>query len=92
MKALLLWAILAQGADLATTGIGLHRGCQEAMWPWRHAPKVGMMVKGGGTIYVGIALPLLHRRRPALSKGLALGLALSGTGAALSNLTQLPRC
>ena len=93
MKELLLWMILAQGADASTTIIGLQRGCVEGVPVWRNAPYAGLAVKGGSTVVLSFTLPRLKQEgHPKLAKWIAGSLAGAGTLATIHNLRQLPRC
>ena len=93
MKELLLWLALAQSADLATTHVGLSRGCME-IGPIFRSTSVRTMylTKGAGSVGLIISLPILHRERPKLSKGVAWTWIVSGFGSAAWNLTQIPKC
>lgn len=90
MKSLLVWMLLAQGGDLATTGVALSRGCQEVAPIYRSMPYAGTVaVKGGATFVVTFTLG----KKPSKgSKAVIAGLAASGTVATVLNLRALPSC
>ena len=93
MKELLLWMIIAQGADTSTTIIGLRRGCVEGIPLWRSAPYAGLVVKGSSTVMLSFTLPRLKKEgHPTLARWIAGSFAVAGTAATIHNLRQLPRC
>lgn len=91
MKILIVWAMLAQGGDIATTSVGLHRGCHEVSAFAKH-PYVGMGLKGAGMLMLPFAMTRLEKHHPKWAKGITIGIAVSGTFATGWNLTQLPKC
>lgn len=90
VKKLILWALLAQAGDISSTLAGLHRGCQEAVWPYSRAPYVGVAAKGAGAVYLGFTLPL--KGHPRASRVIATVSGLSGSLATAWNLHEMRSC
>lgn len=92
MKPLLLWLLLAQGGDLATTLVAVHhQGCAEGnplLAP--HLPAL-LTVKAALTVGLVVSVPLMHRAHPRMAVATALIPALSGTVTTGWNLHQLAR-
>lgn len=94
MKALLLTMLLSQGADLATTHIGLKRGCVEMnpLYGTEVSLPVLYAAKGTSMFLMGTVAWGGRKSHPKLSRAvLWTGIAV-GAGAAIWNLHQLPRC
>ena len=91
MKTLLFWTILAQGADLTTTVVGLNRGCEERILPF-HSPAGVAAWKTG----VNVAFVWTYRkektRHPRLTRAVALAVLGSGATATALNLHTIPHC
>jgi hypothetical protein len=92
MKWLIIGMIAAQAADIATTKIGLDRGCAEATYYGiQNKWAIGGM-KAGGTVALTVTLPLLHAKKPKLTKTLAWAQIANGTFGATWNAIRLPHC
>ena len=91
MKELLLWMLLAQGADAVTTGIGVHRGCVEVGIVGQHINYPTFMVVKGGAM-VGMTFTFGRKKDSKLSKIAVGSFAAAGTFGALWNVRQIPRC
>lgn len=91
MKPLLLWLVLAQCGDIATTLIGVHRGCAEANAVV--SPRLHAVLAAKASVAVGfvVVLPLVHRTHPTLANTYAAIPALAGSAATAWNLRQLHR-
>lgn len=89
MKPFLLWLLLAQGADIATTIPLLRSGCREQNPVFGSHVAAGLALKGGATVGISITLPLVHRTHPTLAKSAASIAAISGTIGAALNARQL---
>ena len=93
MKSLILWGLLFQGGDIATTGIGLSRGCEETAPLYRSTSfPVIATVKGGSAIYVSIYLWKNKEKRPKLTKAVGWAMLASGVLGTVWNLHQIPNC
>jgi len=92
MRELLLWMVLAQAGDIATTGVGISRGCVETAPLYRsmNYPAIAG-VKGGSTFAVTFAFGR-QRKASKGAKALVIALAAAGTVATVHNLRTLPHC
>ena len=88
MKWLLLGMFLAQGADVATTWVGLKRGCEERVWPTQN-PYVIAGVKGGASVALTLTLP---KGPKWLRIAAPSALIASGTYGTVHNLRALKSC
>jgi hypothetical protein len=86
------WMIVAQLADVGTTGLALSKGCTEANAAMRMSYPRMVAVKSGATVGFSITLNLTGKRNPKASKIAAGTIAGIGTGAAVWNLSQLSKC
>ena len=95
MKTLILVFALAQGADVTTTAVGLHRGCIETNPLYGQRPDIGWIVasKSLSTLLVsGIAWKAHKTRHSRVARILMwTGIGVGG-GAATWNMHQLPAC
>lgn len=91
MNWLLPLAITAQLADTSTTVVGLHRGCEERMYPLKNP--VGIVsVKSGSLGIFLILYPRIKKEHPQLMETILAGLLASGVIVTAINLHTLPHC
>lgn len=79
---------------MTTTAIGLHKGCQEFNPLYGYRPSISRVVltKGVSTFLVSSIAWGIRKEHPKHAKAiLIIGIVASG-GAAVWNVTQLPRC
>ena len=94
MKTLLLTFLLSQGADLTTTVIGLHRGCQELNPLYGRTASISRIVvaKSASTFLISSIAWGIRKKHPKQAKLLLItGIAASALPA-VWNMTQLPKC
>ena len=91
MKTLILWTVLAQGADLTTTVVGLNRGCREAVLPF-HSPAGVAAWKSGVTVAFVWTYRRQKDRHPKLTRAAAIAVLASGATAAALNLHTIQNC
>jgi hypothetical protein len=85
MTPLLLWMLLGQAGDLATTHLAVRAGCRETNPIYRPVLKAGL------TVSLTFTLPLAHKEHPKLAKWGAGLVAASGTVGTVINARNLSR-
>ncbi len=80
MKGLLVWLVLTQAADIATTAVALRRGCHEVN------PAASIGLKSGVTLALVWGAPKM-----AHGKALVIGFASVGTATTAWNIATLAR-
>jgi len=89
---LIVGMIAAQAADIVTTSVALRRGCTETMYyGLQNKWAIGGM-KAGGAVVLSMTLPVIHNKRPKLTRSLAWGQIASGALGAAINASRLPQC
>ena len=93
MKSLLLAFFLAQGGDITTTAVNLHRGCIEVNPIYGNSVKQMIAVKVPMTVTIGAVAWGAEKqgKRKHAKVILWTGIA-AGIGAAAWNLYQSPKC
>jgi len=94
MKELFLALWIAQGADMATTVVGLNRGCAELNPLYRSTSVPAMVaVKGASTFTItALAWGAKKKGHTRQAKVMLWTGIIVGAGAAGWNLMQLPHC
>jgi hypothetical protein len=94
MKELLLALWIAQGADMATTVVGINRGCVEMnpLYKSRSVPAM-IAIKGGATFTIGWAAGRERKKGNTRRSNIIVWTAIvAGAGAAVWNVHVIPQC
>lgn len=95
MKALLLAFLLAQGTDLATTAVGIHRGCMEVNPLYGRNVSITDVVirKGAATVVIGTVAWGVHKKGQTKAAKIILWTGLATASMATAwNIHTLPHC